>query len=206
MSNCSFLLTSVGRGPWSFCWKTSGAWVSSVDWGGWKVAQQGLGACTLQRGGWVPNTGGEPSDHSLEVSSGVPPFAHPFCVLFLHNKEDRKTGSDWAALDLPPCLKGRESLNVTVIDRYLCETCMKPAVLPVVVGSLLHYTNKDDISVPQVKMQYVMVVLTIRAVCFQSQTLLCVTASSKMCIAQLWDLDDTLTVGAIDCVQGQEPG
>lgn len=95
---------------------------------------------------------------------------------------------------------------MTVIDRYLCETCMKPALLPVVVGSLLHYTNKDDFLMPRVKMRYVMVVLTIRAVCFQSQTLLCVTASSKMCIAQLWDLDDTVSVGATDCVQGPDPG
>lgn len=34
-----------------------------------------------------------------------PPSSAP-SVLFLHNKEDRETGSDWAALDLPPCLRG----------------------------------------------------------------------------------------------------
>lgn len=51
---------------------------------------------------------------------------------------------------------------------------------------------------PRVKMQYVTVVLTIRAACFRSQTLLCVTASSKMCSAQLWDLDDTLSVAVME--------
>ncbi len=67
---------------------------------------------------------------------------------------------------------------------------MKPGLQPVVVGSLLHSTNKTDFSVPQVKMRYVTVVMTMKQVCFRSLTLLCVTASSEMCLAQLWDLDD----------------
>lgn len=85
---------------------------------------------------------------------------------------------------------------MTIIDRYACETCMRPALQPAVVGSLLHSPNKDDFSVPQVKMRYVIAVLTMRQVCFRSQTLLCVTAASEMCRAQLWDLDDSCSVGA----------
>lgn len=92
---------------------------------------------------------------------------------------------------------------MTIIDRYLCETCVKPALQAVMVGSLLHYTNKDDFSVPQVKMRYVIAVLTMRQVCFRSRTLLCVTASIEMCLAQLWDLDDSCSVGALDRLQGQ---
>lgn len=32
---------------------------------------------------------------------------------------------------------GALSLNVTIIDRYVCETCMGPVLQPVIVGSLL---------------------------------------------------------------------
>lgn len=80
---------------------------------------------------------------------------------------------------------------------------MNPALMAVVVESLILYTNQDDFSVPQVKMRYVTVVLTMKQVCFRLWTLLCVTASSEMCRAQLWDLDDSCCVGAIDSVQGQ---
>lgn len=80
---------------------------------------------------------------------------------------------------------------------------MRPALQLVVVGSLLCYTNKDDFSMPQVKMRYVIAVLTLRQVCFRLWTMSCVTASSEMCRAQRWDLDDSCCAGAIDGVQGQ---
>lgn len=193
----------VAWGPWSFCWGPSGH-----EWARWT---EGAGR-SLSRG-WECALCREEAECPPQRESPVTtvwrsvvecPLSPAPSVLFLHNKEDRETGSDWAALDLPPCLRGgggsSESLNVTIIDRYLCETCMRPALQPVVVGSLLHSTNKDDFSMPQVKMRYVMVVLTMRQVCFRSRTLSCVTASSEMCLAQLWELDDSCSVGAIDGV------
>lgn len=195
----SSLWSELPGGPVVSMLRTCRAWVSSVDWGGWKVAQQGLGSCTLQRGGRVPTAEREHSDHSLEVSSGVHPLLPPLLFYSSITKKVGETGSDWAALDLPPCLRGvdgggfAESLNVTLIDRYLCE----PALQPVVVGSLLHSTNRDDFSVPPVKLRYVIAVLTMRQVCFRSRTLLW---SSEMCRAQLQDLDDSCSVGALDGV------
>lgn len=94
-------------------------------------------------------------------------------------------------------------VNMTITDRLPGESCMRPALQLVVVGSLLCYTNKDDFSMPQVKMRYVIAVLTLRQVCFRLWTMSCVTASSEMCRAQRWDLDDSCCAGAIDGVQGQ---
>lgn len=94
-------------------------------------------------------------------------------------------------------------VNMTITDRLPGESCMRPALQLVVVGSLLCYTNKDDFSMPQVKMRYVIVVLTLRQVCFRLWTMSCVTASSEMCRAQRWDLDDSCCAGTIDGVQGQ---
>lgn len=130
----------------------------------------------------------------------APPSSTP-SVLFLHDKEGRGN-RQWLSSTRPTALferSGRggggfaESLNVTLIDRYLCE----PALQPVVVGSLLHSTNRDDFSMPPVKMRYVIAVLTMRQVCFRSRTLLW---SSEMCRAQLQDLDDSCSVGALDGV------
>lgn len=94
-------------------------------------------------------------------------------------------------------------VNMTITDRLPGESCMRPALQLVVVGSLLCFTNKDDFSMPQVKMRYVIAVLTLRQVCFRLWTMSCVTASSEMCRAQRWDLDDSCCAGAIDGVQGQ---
>lgn len=94
-------------------------------------------------------------------------------------------------------------VNMTITDRLPGESCMRPALQLVVVGSLLCYTNKDDFLMPQVKMRYVIVVLTLRQVYFRLWTMSCVTASSEMCRAQRWDLDDSCCAGAIDGVQGQ---
>lgn len=86
-----------------------------------------------------------------------------------------------------------ESLNVTIINRYLCETYAKTCS-PGSHGGESSYIIpiKNEFSVPRVKMRYVIAALTMRQVCFRSRTLLCVTASSEMCLAQLWDLDDML--------------
>lgn len=80
-----------------------------------------------------------------------------------------------------------------------CEASLHPLL----VGSLLYYTNKDVFLMPPVKMRYVTAVLTMRQVCFPSWTLSWVTALSNMCRAQLRDLDKSSTAGVIDCEQGQ---
>lgn len=79
---------------------------------------------------------------------------------------------------------------MTIIDRCLCEISMRLALQPVEVGSLLLSPNKDDFSMPPLKLRYVTAALTMRQVCFQSPTLLRVTASSEMCRAQRRDLDE----------------
>lgn len=94
-------------------------------------------------------------------------------------------------------------VNMTITDRLPGESCMRPALQLVAVGSLLCDPNKDDFSMPQVKMRYVIAVLTSRQVCFRLWTMSCVTASSEMCRAQRCDLDDGCCAGAIDGAQGQ---
>lgn len=89
---------------------------------------------------------------------------------------------------------------MTIINRYVCESSVRPALQPAAVGSLLHSPSNEDFSVPPGEMWCVTAALTMRQVCFRSPTLLCVTAASEMCRAQLWDLDDSHSVGATDGV------
>lgn len=88
-----------------------------------------------ERSQW-PESGGQ----SWSAPTHLP---SPSVFLFFRNKEDGETGSDWAALDLPPSfslgwgvrVRGEgwgvscESLNVTIIDRHLCETFVKPVFI-----------------------------------------------------------------------------
>lgn len=152
----------------------------------------------------LPTAEPEPADHSLEVSTAVPPL-HPPLLFYssITKKVGKQAVTEQHSTYRPVCEEGAlggswESLNVTIIDRYLCGTRMRPALQPAVVGSLQHSTNKDDFSMPQVKTGYVTAVLTMRQVCFRSRILFCVTAPSAMCRAQLWELDDGCAVGAID--------
>ncbi len=92
-------------GLWSFCWRPPGH-----EWARWT---EGAGR-SLSRG-WERALCREEAEYPLQRESPLttvwrsvvecPPLPTP-SVLFLCNKEDRETGSDWAALDLPPCLRG----------------------------------------------------------------------------------------------------